>query len=53
MDYLETCETKAEEYADRVAGTGVNYDDAYDHYLLKCIKEYKDKDEEPDEIDFN
>ncbi len=51
MDYLETCEEMAEDYADRVAVQGVDYDDAYDYYLNKCIKEYKD--EELDEIDFN
>jgi hypothetical protein len=55
VDYLEKCEAEAEEYADIVesSGSGITYDDAYNHYMNKCIRNRKEKDEEPHEIDFN
>lgn len=27
----------AEDYADRAAKGGANYDDAYEHYLIRCL----------------
>ena len=38
MNKKEICEALAEDYADRVAMTGGNYDDAYSHYLERCNK---------------
>ena len=32
------CEKLAEDYADRVARTGMSYDGAYKHYLERCLK---------------
>jgi len=32
------CEALAEDYADKVASAGGNYDDAYKHYLERCKK---------------
>jgi len=34
----ELCIKLAEDYADRVARTGMNYEDAYKHYLERCLK---------------
>ena len=55
IDYLEKCEAEAEEYADIVeaSGAGITSDDAYNHYMNKCIRNRKEKGEELDEIDFN
>ena len=38
MTKQETCEALAEDYADKVALSGGNYDDAYNHYLERCKK---------------
>ena len=38
MNKQEICEALAEDYADRVANTGGNYDDAFNHYLERCKK---------------
>ena len=38
MNKEQICETLAEDYADRVAKSGKNYDDAYEHYLSRCLK---------------
>ena len=43
MTKKELCEKLAEDYADRVARIGRNYDDAYEHYLERCLKR-KDKE---------
>ena len=53
MDYIEDCKDIAEDYADRVALNGANYDAAYEQMLNKCIKQHKEKGEVIDEIDFN
>ncbi len=53
MNDIEICEMEAEEYADRVAANGMDYDDAYEQKYNKCINKYKNEGEEPDEIDFN
>jgi len=37
MTTTEMCIKLAEDYADRAAKGGANYDDAYDHYLLRCL----------------
>ena len=34
----ELCIKLAEDYADRVARTGMNYDGAYEHYHERCLK---------------
>ena len=34
----ELCIKLAEDYADRVARLGRNYEDAYKHYLERCLK---------------
>jgi hypothetical protein len=34
----ELCIKLAEDYADRVARLGRNYEDAYEHYLERCLK---------------
>ena len=31
------CELLAEDYADRAAMNGMNYDDAYDQYVGRCM----------------
>ena len=36
MNKKEICEALAEDYADKVANSGGNYDDAYNHYLERC-----------------
>ena len=36
MNKKEVCEALAEDYADKVAKSGGNYDDAYNHYLERC-----------------
>jgi len=36
MNKKELCEALAEDYADKVASKGGNYDDAYNHYLKRC-----------------
>lgn len=33
----ELCEALAEDYADRAANSGTNYDAAYTHYLTRCL----------------
>lgn len=38
MNKKEICEALSEDYADRVANAGGNYDDAYNHYLERCNK---------------
>ncbi len=38
MNKKKLCEALAEDYADKVASTGGNYDDAYNHYLERCKK---------------
>lgn len=38
MNKKEICEALSEDYADRVANAGGNYDDAYNHYLARCEK---------------
>jgi len=38
MDKKELCIKLAEDYADRVAKIGRDYDDAYNHYLERCKK---------------
>lgn len=37
MDKIQICETLAQDYADRAAKGGANYDDAYEHYLARCL----------------
>lgn len=34
----QLCEKLAEDYADRANKGGTNYDDAYNHYLERCLK---------------
>lgn len=53
MDHTEACEEQAEEYADRAAANGADYDDAYNISLSKCLTKHRDEPEEPDELDFN
>ena len=36
MNKKNICEALAEDYADRVSRNGINYQDAYDHYLERC-----------------
>ena len=36
MTKEDMCEALAEDYADRVARVGSDYDDAYEHYLARC-----------------
>ena len=36
MNKKEICEALAEDYADKVAESGGNYDTAYTHYLERC-----------------
>ena len=36
MNKKSLCEALSEEYADKVARAGGNYDDAYNHYLERC-----------------
>jgi hypothetical protein len=36
MNKKSLCETLSEDYADKVARAGGNYDDAYNHYLERC-----------------
>jgi len=43
MNKKNLCEALAEDYADKVAKAGGNYDDAYDHYLERC-KNRSEKD---------
>ena len=43
MNKKEICEVLSEDYADRVARAGSNYDDAYNHYLERC-KNRNEKD---------
>ncbi len=43
MNKKELCEALAEDYADRVANSGMDYDAAYDHYLERCNNR-KEKD---------
>ncbi len=38
MNKQELCEALAEDYADKVANTGGNYEDAFNHYLKRCMK---------------
>ncbi len=38
MNKKEACELLAEDYADKVANTGGNYTDAFNHYLERCKK---------------
>jgi len=38
MNKDEICEALAEDYADKVAKTGGSYNDAYNHYLERCMK---------------
>lgn len=38
MTKKELCKKLAEDYADRVARVGSNYNDAYKHYLERCLK---------------
>ena len=38
MNKKELCIKLAEDYADRVAKIGRNYDDAYAHYFERCEK---------------
>lgn len=38
MNKQQLCEKLAADYADRVARVGRNYDDAYKHYLERCLK---------------
>jgi hypothetical protein len=38
MNKKKLCESLAEDYADKVARSGGNYDDAYNHYLERCKK---------------
>jgi len=33
----ELCEALAEDYADRAAKNGANYDVSYSHYLKRCL----------------
>jgi hypothetical protein len=33
----ELCEALAEDYADRAAKNGANYDESYNHYLGRCL----------------
>ena len=37
MTKLERCIELSEDYADRAASSGVNYDDAYEGYIARCI----------------
>jgi len=37
MTQLEKCIELSEDYADRAAHAGVNYDDAYAGYIGRCI----------------
>jgi len=39
----ELCEALAEDYADRAARNGTNYDESFKHYLERCLKR-KEKD---------
>ena len=43
MNKKSLCEALAEDYADKVAKSGGNYDDAYNHYLERC-KNRSEKD---------
>mgnify|MGYP003959695141 FL=1 len=36
MNKKSLCEALSEDYADKVARAGGNYDDAYNHYLERC-----------------
>jgi hypothetical protein len=36
MNKKKLCEALAEDYAEKVARSGGNYDDAYNHYLERC-----------------
>lgn len=38
MNKQQICEKLAEDYADRVAKAGRNYDDAYAHYFERCLQ---------------
>ncbi len=49
MNKTEICEVLSEDYADRVARAGGNYDDAYNHYLERC----KNRNEKDLEHQFN
>ena len=43
MTKEDICETLAEDYADKVTKTGGNYEDAYEHYLKRCLKRKYDE----------
>nr|AKH46448.1 hypothetical protein [uncultured marine virus] len=43
MNKKSLCEALSEDYADKVARAGGNYDDAYNHYLERC-KHRSEKD---------
>lgn len=43
MTKEDICETLAEDYADKVASTGGNYKDAYEHYLKRCLNRNYDE----------
>ena len=38
MNKKKLCEALAEDYAERVAKAGGNFNTAYDHYLARCKK---------------
>jgi len=37
MNKTDICIKLAEDYADRATKGGSNYDDAYEHYLQRCL----------------
>ncbi len=37
MTKMEKCIELAEDYADRAASKGCDYDDSYEQYLIRCI----------------
>jgi hypothetical protein len=38
MTKTEICTELANDYADRASRGGANYDDAFEHYLGRCLK---------------
>jgi len=49
MTTTEMCIKLAEDYADRATKGGANYDDAYEHYLTRCLN--RDEKELKQQVD--
>ena len=43
MTKTEQCIELSEDYADRAANMGANYDEAYEQYLTRCINREENK----------